>query len=209
MKRLSLLLAGAALAVSAQASPITSPPSGIIALGGNVTAVYVYADAMDSSVLGLTTPPPLNPIFCNNATITCVTPGTAGNTVDLGARNGLLTFTLENTSTGLAYDSTNADADGNYHARITTNYADFGVGDLPSAAADVLAGLPNVTFVGFEDRQLINSSDWDYNDLIFAFSNTAALPPVPPAYNSGVPEPLTLGLMAAGLLGVFGTRRKN
>lgn len=123
--------------------------------------------------------------------------------MDLGARSGALTFTLDNISTGLAYDSTNSDSDGNYHAKITTNYADFGVGALPSAAAAVLAGLPGITFIGFEDRQLSGGSDWDYNDLIFAFSNTA------PTQNPGVPEPLTLSLIGAGLLGAFRLRRKS
>ena len=132
----------------------------------------------------------------------------AGDTANLGSLSGLLTFTLPNTSTGFTYDSTNPDGDGNYHTLITTSFADFGVGALPSAAGTVLAGLKDVTFVGFEDRQLINNSDWDYNDLIFAFSNTAPAPP-PPPHNPGVPEPLTLGLMGAGLLGVFRLRRNS
>lgn len=208
MKYLIMLLAGGALAISSAASPITTPPPVITALGGNVTAVYVFADANDSSFLSLITPPPVDPIFCNNPTATCATPGTAGDAVNLGNRSSLLTFTLTNTSTGFTYDSTNPDVNGNYHARVTTNYADFGVGVLPSAAGAALAGLSDVTFVGFEDRQLINGSDWDYNDLIFAFSNTAPSN-TPPAQNPGVPEPLTLSLMAAGLLGAFGLRRSK
>lgn len=230
MKNFTMLLAAAALAVPSAASPITTPPPVIAALGGNVTAVYVYANAMDASFLALS--PSATPIFCNNPTPGCASGSSAGESVNLGNLSGLLTFTLNNTSTGFTYDSTNPDGDGNYHAIITTNFADFGVGTLPSAADAVLAGLQDVTFVGFEDRHLINNSDWDYNDLIFAFSNTAPSPPpppdtpspppppdtpsppdppppLPPAQNPSVPEPLTLALMGAGLLGVFGLRRKS
>ncbi len=62
-------------------------------------------------------------------------------------------------------------------------------------------GVPNVTQIGWEDRNVADASDWDDNDLIFAFSNTA------PAHNPGLPEPLTLSLMSAGLAAAFGLRR--
>lgn len=205
MKRAAMLLASAALAGIADAGPITTQPPIIDALGGNVTAIYVYADAADASYLSLVTPPPVNPIFCNAAISgTCAGPGSAGETVNLGTRSGKMTFALTNTTKGFSYDSAHADPDGNYHAKITANYADFGVGALPSGAAAALAGVSSVTFVGFEDLQLSNASDWDYNDLIFAFSNTA------PAHNDpNLPEPLTLFLMGAGLAGAFGFRRRR
>jgi hypothetical protein len=204
VKCIVMVLAGVALAGGAIAGPITIPPPMITALGGNVIAVYVYANAADASYLSLATPPPVNPIFCNAAIGGIrASSNMAGDTINLGNRLGLMTFTLNNTSTGFSYSSTNPDVDGNYHAKITPNFADFGVGALPSGAATALASLPNVTFVGFEDRQTSDQSDWDYNDLIFAFSNTAL------AHNAdpGLPEPLTLSLMGAGLVAAFGLRR--
>lgn len=196
------LLAAAAMATAAAAGPVTTPPATITALGGNVTAIYVFADAGDSSILGLGAPSPSVPqIFCNHPTGACTTAGMPGDVMSLGNRSGMLTFTLSNNTKGMMYDTVNPDGDGNYHAMITTNYADFGVGALSSALMTQLAGYSNVTFVGFEDRNMAEGSDWDYNDLIFAFSNTA------PNNNPGVPEPLTLSLLGAGLAGVFGLRR--
>jgi len=204
MKYPMMIVAAVALTASAMAGPITTPPPVITALGGDVTAVYVFADAKDASILGLSDPlPAIAQIFCNHNTGGC-TANSPGDTMDLGTRSGVLTFTLSNTTQGTMYDSVNPDSDGNYHAWITTNYADFGVGPLSPSLTAELSLLPNVTFVGFEDRNAEKPvSDWDYNDLIFAFSNTA------PVHNPGVPEPLTLSLVGIGLLGAFGLRRKK
>jgi hypothetical protein len=197
-------------AVAAQAGPITTLPPVINAVG-DVKAIFVFADAGDTSILNEITPQAINQIFCNHSTGGCLA-ASAGNTVNLfpPAQNGAMTFSLVNTSTGLTFTSNLADADGNYHARITSNYADFGVGALPGGASSVITALlglgSSITYVGFEDRILGQpDADFDYNDLIFAFANTTVDPPI------GIPEPLTVSLFGAGIAGTgwLSRRRKK
>src|SRR5689334_2803499 len=129
-----ILAAGIGLlmsATAAQAGPITAPPPTLTALG-NVTAVYIYADAADTSVLSEVTPVSFPQIFCNHATGGC-----AGNMAgDIKAlfppsQSGAMQFSLENITRGTTFLSDTADSDGNYHVLITTVFADFGVGALP------------------------------------------------------------------------------
>ena len=82
---------------------------------------------------------------------------------------------------------------------VAAAYALYGQGALPSAAAASIAALgllPEtvVTFVGWEDRL---HGDYDYNDLIFAFTD-------PPAE---LDEPATLALFGIGLFGLGMFRR--
>lgn len=191
---LRTLLCTAALAtalVPATAAPITTPPPPLSATG-DVKAIYVFADARNTSFLDEASPVSWTGIFCNHPSGSC-TGNTAGNIVDLGVQSGPLAFGLRNVSTGKTYWTNMPDAGGAYHATFSTNYTSFGVGALPAAAASALAGLPNVTFVAWEDRDASNGSDFDYNDLIFAFSNTTS---------GTVPEPLSLSLFGIGLLGL-------
>jgi hypothetical protein len=69
------------------------------------------------------------------------------------------------------------------------------------------AAPAGTTVVGFEDLGSGTTSglnpDYDYNDVVFAFSNVSV-----------VPEPGTMGLLALGLVGLSGAglvrrRRKN
>jgi alpha-acetolactate decarboxylase len=115
-----------------------------------------------------------------------------------------MVFSLDNITRSDTFTSNAADTDGNYHVLITSNYSDFGVGALDPAAVTALAGLGgSITFVGWEDKTLGQSSDFDYNDLIFAFANTRT--------TIGVPEPLTLSLFGAGVVGAawVGRRRRK
>jgi hypothetical protein len=75
----SLVIATVALATAATAAPIKTPPPPLTALGGDVKAVYVFADAHDTSVLAMTMPSVFAQIFCNHNTGGC-TAGTAGET---------------------------------------------------------------------------------------------------------------------------------
>jgi hypothetical protein len=212
MKKKYFLAPGFGLLLStagAFAGPITTPPPTITALG-DVKAIYVFADAGDTSILNELTPRAISQIFCNHSTAGC-TAASSGETVNLfpPSQSGPMTFSLVNTSTGLTFTTNLADADGNYHARITSNYADFGIGALPGGASSVIAGLlglgSSITYIGFEDRVLGQAdADFDYNDLIFAFANTVAAP-------TAIPEPLTISLFGAGIIGAgwLNRRRKN
>jgi hypothetical protein len=202
----SILVAGIGLlmsAAAAQAVPITTPPPTLTAFG-NVTAVYIFANANDTSVLNEVTPASFNQVFCNHPTGTCAG-NNPGDTVDLfpPSQSGAMVFSLDNITRSTTFTSNVADGDGNYHVLITSVFSDFGVGALPGPAAAALAGLSgSVTFVGWEDKTLGQGSDFDYNDLIFAFANTRT--------TTTVPEPLTLSLFGAGLAGAaFVGRRRS
>jgi hypothetical protein len=202
----SILAAGIGLllsAAAAQATPITMPPPTLSAFG-DVTAVYVFADAADTSILNELTPSAIAPVFCNKSTVGC-TAATPGETMDLLNQTGPMVFSLENVTRSHLFTSDAADIDGNYHVLITSNYSDFNVGALPPDVVTALAGLSgSITFVGWEDKTLADGSDFDYNDLIFAFANTSTT-------TTGVPEPLTLSLFGAGIAGaaLVGRRRKK
>src|SRR5258706_3053536 len=87
---LGLLMSSAA----AQAAPITTPPPTLSAFG-DVTAVYIFANANDTSVLNEVTPSSINEIFCNASTGGC-SAHSSGDTKDLGIQAGPIEFSLVN-----------------------------------------------------------------------------------------------------------------
>jgi acyl-coenzyme A thioesterase PaaI-like protein len=206
-----MMVAAAAIALSSSAgavpftvgTPISTMPPPVVGLGGDVKAVFMFYSAADKDTMEISMPI-LQSLFTNKTT-------PVGTTVDLGNLSGPLQWSLTDVTLGRIYLSDTPDGHGYYHAVSSTNFLDFGVGPLSSTAAAALVGLPNITFVSWEDHgcQSLPTStscpgvDWDYNDLIFAVSVADA------QHNPGVPEPLTLSLVGMGLLGAFGLRRSK
>ncbi|HUO99003.1 MAG TPA: PEP-CTERM sorting domain-containing protein [Rhizomicrobium sp.] len=208
-----MMIAAAAIAMTAGANasfvpgtPISTMPASLVGTGTDVKAVFIYYNAADTDKMEISMPI-LMSLFTNKTT-------PQGTTVDLGSLTGAMQWELKDMATGSSYLSDTADGHGYYHAAYSSIYSDFNVGLMPTASAAALAALPaggNVTFIGWEDHgcQSLPGSgscpgvDWDYNDLIFAVWIESSL------HNPGIPEPLTLSLMGAGLLGAFGLRRKK
>jgi hypothetical protein len=116
-----------------------------------------------------------------------------------------MTFSLANVTTGTTFTSNTPETPGGpYHVLVSTNYADFNVGALlpgaQSAINALLAAGKSITYVGWEDLSAAQGSDFDYNDLIFAFAGTQIVQ---------VPEPVTMSLFGAGLAGAAWMRRRK
>ncbi len=205
-----LAINGAALA-----GPITTLTP-ITSNGTEIYAVYVSSDAVDTLNLSEIGPNPGSNFFCNYSNSAC-TALVFGKVIDLGFTPpgivfGLTDITVTNTfrtdllaPDGYAHSKVSNTVDASDASAVEAAYAYFGQGPLAPAVVASIAWLgempgPLITFVGWEDTI---GGDYDYNDLIFAFTD-------PPNWNNDpVPEPGTLAMFGLGLLGLAALRRRK
>jgi hypothetical protein len=114
-----------------------------------------------------------------------------GATIDLGSFTAgtEMEFGIYVLNTGdFFYDGPGSrNVDGDVHAYMVNNYE----------------GLPDTTYVGFEDLNGLTGSDWNYIDEVYAFTGVAAATPNVPDGSS------TLALLGIGLIGLFAFVRRS
>jgi len=169
-------------------STITATGSSVIYFYGFSASDTDQIDLIDTTD-GLST----GPVFTNNST-------SPGSSVSLATSFGdNIVVEILNLSTGLDFYSGTgaapigftASADGVNHGYVTT----YSGGTIGTTA--VPAGL----FVGMEDLDARENSDWDYNDDEFVLTGVTNTAPTP--------EPGSLMLLGTGVLGLAGTLRRR
>ena len=197
----SILAAGSSPLLADSFTPYGSvgsiaPASVVTFAGGTGITAYFYSvsagDTDTISVYDETTHSYLSPkgVFNNQAAIT------VGSTVTFNSATlhtgDVLAFELFNTSYNgdIFASDPSLSTDGVNHAYLTA----FS-GPIPDIAGNI-AG----TFVGMEDLPN-GSSDFDYNDDTFVFTNVAP--------TAATPEPSSILLFGTGLIGAAGALRRK
>jgi hypothetical protein len=195
--KVQVLIAAAALmlgATCAKGDLIPYPNGGTIAPTNNFTATatgfinaYFYgfsAGHLDViEIKDLTQNTTTGNIFPNQST-------PVGSSMTLAVNMGdILEFVLHDLTSGQNFSSIPGNSDDGINHAYATPYTATG--------ATAIAGIPPGIFVGMEDLPL-GSSDLDYNDDQFVFTNVAT-----------TPEPGSLFLLGTGLLALakYGRRK--
>ena len=169
-----------------------APQSSLIAAAnGNITGYFVSQSAGDDDsirMIDVTTGTISNYFFANHSTaidaVADFGPVNAGDT---------LVFELYNVSTNQLFASDGSySVDGVNHAYTAAFAGGLLNGDT----------FPGGTYVGMEDLPN-GSSDFDYNDDAFVFTNVAT------RSTSPIPEPSSLLLLGTGALGAVGAIRRK
>src|SRR4029078_11359211 len=169
-------------------SPGTPNPevySVVAAATGDITAYFAGSDAGHSDSIGLLVDGvPTGIIGLNNHT------SSLGDSIVLGSVNAgdVLTFFLVDFTSGSTwYSDKSLNVDGNAQHAYSAPY--------PGPNPPFGFGIPNGTFIGFEDLSQAKGGDFDYNDDSCVFTNVALV--------SETPLPAALPLWAGGA-GVIG-----
>lgn len=198
------------LSGTAMATPLTTLTP-LHSNGTDMYAVYIFSSAANTLNLSETSPNSYSNFFCNYSNSAC-TASQIGQTVYLGPTDPGIVFSLTDVTVPNTYTTNALASDGYVHDKVSPTvsaadasavaaaYSIFGQGALAPAAAASIASLgqmpgTSITFVGWEDTLY---GDFDYNDMIFAFTD----PPAP----APVPEPMTIAVFGFGLLALAGLR---
>jgi hypothetical protein len=192
---------------------LLTPGGDLLLSGTTLNALYLYNNADNTDSLSLTGFSGSNcggAIFANHTNLGCTDSAPGATATITGLVSGqALDFVLHDLTTAANYGSSASSAtthfayDATNVASVAEHDLNLPAGSLTGNAALVSALLalgPNTVVVAIEDLPLGTITE-DYNDLVFAFS--------PVLRPTRVPEPVTLSLFGAGLIGVAAAKRRK